>query len=93
MAADKATEPAVKKTEDSKKDVKDEKDEDKPIKTLSEEDVRIMQAYGAGPYSSKIKSLEAEVRQQKAQLSQNFAPASPLCQCLRSTFVGSSPCR
>jgi len=62
MAADKAAEPAANKAEDKKKDATDEKDEDKPIKTLSEEDVRIMQAYGAGPYSAKIKSLEAEVR-------------------------------
>jgi 26S proteasome regulatory subunit T1 len=38
------------------------KDDDKPIKALTEEDVRIMQAYGAGPYSSKIKKLEAEVK-------------------------------
>ena len=39
-----------------------DKEEDKPIKTLTEEDVRIMQAYGAGPYSKKIKDLEAEVK-------------------------------
>lgn len=38
-----------------------DKDE-KPIKTLSEEDVRIMQKYGAGPYSSKIKTLEADLK-------------------------------
>ncbi|KAL6781307.1 RPT1 [Auxenochlorella protothecoides x Auxenochlorella symbiontica] len=39
-----------------------EKDE-KPIKTLSEEDVRIMQTYGAGPYSHRIKKLEIELRE------------------------------
>jgi hypothetical protein len=38
-----------------------DKDE-KPIKTLSEEDVRIMQTYGAGPYSSKIKKLEGDLK-------------------------------
>ena len=37
--------------------------DDKPIKTLSEEDVRIMSAYGAGPYSAKIKKLEADVKE------------------------------
>lgn len=40
----------------------DKKDEDKPIKTLTEEDVRIMQAYGAGPYSKEIKNLETELK-------------------------------
>lgn len=39
-----------------------DKDE-KPIKTLSEEDVRIMQTYGAGPYSKKIKKLEIDVKE------------------------------
>jgi 26S proteasome regulatory subunit T1 len=39
-----------------------DKDE-KPIKTLSEEDVRIMQTYGAGPYSKKIKKLETDVKE------------------------------
>lgn len=39
-----------------------EKDE-KPIKTLSEEDVRIMQTYGAGPYSHRIKKLETELKE------------------------------
>jgi DNA invertase Pin-like site-specific DNA recombinase len=62
MAADK--EAAEKKPEEKrpvggKEDGKE--DDDKPIKTLTEEDVRIMQAYGAGPYSRKIKGLEAEV--------------------------------
>ena len=37
-------------------------DDDKPIKALTEEDVRIMQAYGAGSYSSKIKDLESEIK-------------------------------
>ncbi|KAI8105966.1 hypothetical protein M9434_000544 [Picochlorum sp. BPE23] len=38
-------------------------DEDnKPIKALTEEDVRIMQAYGAGSYTAKIKSLENEIK-------------------------------
>lgn len=41
----------------SKKD-----EEDKPIKALTEEDVRIMQAYGAGPYTAKIKDLENEIK-------------------------------
>lgn len=36
--------------------------EEKPIKTLSEEDVRIMQAYGAGPYASRIKKLESDLK-------------------------------
>ena len=37
-------------------------DDDKPIKALTEEDVRIMQAYGAGSYSSKIRDLETEIK-------------------------------
>ncbi|KAK2080457.1 26S proteasome regulatory subunit 7A [Prototheca wickerhamii] len=37
--------------------------EEKPIKVLSEEDVRIMQTYGAGPYSSRIKKLETDLKE------------------------------
>lgn len=57
MAADKNTK--------SDKSTKNEPgvDEDKPIKALTEEDVRIMQAYGAGPYTRAIKKLENEVKE------------------------------
>lgn len=48
-----------KKTEEKKVD---DQNEEKPIKALTEEDVRIMQAYGAGSYSVKIKSLENEIK-------------------------------
>lgn len=37
-------------------------DEDKPIKALTADDIRIMQAYGAGPYSNRIKTLETEIK-------------------------------
>ncbi|GAB4819695.1 hypothetical protein N2152v2_006741 [Parachlorella kessleri] len=40
----------------------DKKDDDKPIKTLSEEDIRMLKTYGAGPYASKIKKLEADIK-------------------------------
>lgn len=40
----------------------DGKEEDKPIKTLSEEDIRLLKTYGAGPYSSRIKTLEADIK-------------------------------
>lgn len=59
MAADKPTNVAE-KPENGKGDV--EKDEDKPIKALTEEDIAVMQAYGAGPYSSSIKKIETEVK-------------------------------
>ena len=44
------------------KKAEDGKDEDKPIAALTEEDIRVMQAYGAGPYTSKIKNLETEIK-------------------------------
>ena len=53
------------KPADKKKDAKEDelKDEDnKPIRALTEEDIRVMQAYGAGPYTSKIKKLETELK-------------------------------
>lgn len=59
MTAENKEKPAEKPSTSGKEDP--DKDE-KPIKTLTEEDVRIMQAYGAGPYSKKIKDLEAEVK-------------------------------
>jgi 26S proteasome regulatory subunit T1 len=58
MAADKGDKPA--QNVDGKDGVKEE---DKPIKALTEEDIRVMQAYGAGPYSAKIKALEVEVKE------------------------------
>lgn len=45
----------------SPKDKNDDKDE-KPIKTLSEEEVKIMQTYGAGPYATRVKTLEADIK-------------------------------
>jgi 26S proteasome regulatory subunit T1 len=68
MTAEKGAEKAEAKPEEKKVEEigKDDKaDDDKPIKTLTEEDVRIMQAYGAGPYSAKIKGLENEVRRRQ----------------------------
>lgn len=54
----------VREKEDKKveKPEQEREEEEKPIKALTEEDVRIMQAYGAGSYSSKIKSLENEIK-------------------------------
>lgn len=54
------------KPADKKKDAKEDelKDEDnKPIRALTEEDIRVMQAYGDGPYTSKIKKLETELKE------------------------------
>ena len=48
---------------DKSQDGKAGEDENKPIKALTEEDVRIMQAYGAGPYTNAIKKLETEVKE------------------------------
>lgn len=59
MAADKPTNMAE-KPNNGKAD--NGKDEDKPIKALTEEDIAVMQAYGAGPYSTSIKKLENEVK-------------------------------
>lgn len=39
------------------------KEDDKPIKTLTAEDIRLLKTYGAGPYSSKIKKLEGDIKE------------------------------
>ena len=54
----------IREKEDKKgeKPVEGQEEKDKPIVALTEEDVRIMQAYGAGSYSNKIKSLENEIK-------------------------------
>lgn len=61
MTADKKDKPAENPAINDSKET--DKDDDKPIRALSEEDVRIMQAYGAGPYSKKIKTLENEIKE------------------------------
>lgn len=40
----------------------DQDKDDKPIKTLSEEDIRLLKTYGAGPYASRIKKLEGDIK-------------------------------
>lgn len=50
------------KKKDKEGDRMDVDEDSKPIKALTEEDVRIMQAYGAGSYTAKIKSLENEIK-------------------------------
>ncbi len=50
------------KKKEAKGDRMDVDEDNKPIKALTEEDVRIMQAYGAGSYTAKIKSLENEIK-------------------------------
>lgn len=57
MVAKTKENPADKKKEDETKD-----EDNKPIRALTEEDIRVMQAYGAGPYTSKIKKLETELK-------------------------------
>ncbi len=41
----------------------DKQEADKPIQTLSTEDIRLLKAYGAGPYASKIKQAELDVKE------------------------------
>ncbi|WPT16030.1 26S proteasome regulatory subunit 7 [Picochlorum sp. SENEW3] len=50
------------KKKEKEGDRMDVDEDNKPIKALTEEDVRIMQAYGAGSYTAKIKSLENEIK-------------------------------
>lgn len=50
------------KKKEAEGDRMDVDEDNKPIKALTEEDVRIMQAYGAGSYTAKIKSLENEIK-------------------------------
>ncbi len=56
MVAESKAKPVDNKKENGKDD------DDKPIKALTEEDIRVMQAYGAGPYTNKIKKLETELK-------------------------------
>jgi 26S proteasome regulatory subunit T1 len=60
MVTETKEKPADKKKEAKEDEIKDE--DNKPIRALTEEDIRVMQAYGAGPYTSKIKELETELK-------------------------------
>jgi len=42
--------------------VKDEKDDDKPIKALDEAEIAVLKSYGAGPYDKAIKKTEEDVQ-------------------------------
>jgi len=42
--------------------IKDEKDDDKPIKALDEAEIALIKSYGAGPYDKAIKKTEEDVQ-------------------------------
>ena len=48
---------------DQRKVKDDDKKDEKPIQALDEDDIKLLKAYGKGPYSDKIKQADSDIQQ------------------------------